>query len=427
MPGSSLPVRIIAVGDELLEGRTVDSNSRRIQRALGEHAVQTELVQVVPDRQDCIVEALARTHAGELVFLCGGLGSTPDDLTREAVAIWAGVELVENSAALDWIKAKYQARGKTPRSEVDLQALVPAGMKWVPNPVGSAPGLVGRLADRWVVLLPGFPAELSGLLPLVLVELEAQSALPPARRTLVRRLAQIPELAVVDLCRPLMDDYPDYRWSWWVTDWGVDVRVSVSDEAVCESNWQQVAARLDEALGHLVFSQQGLTLPQTIQKILLATGKTLGVAESCTAGMMGANLTAAPGASGFFLGGFIVYADEAKHKLLGVPEQVLARKGAVSEEVVRAMAEGCREQLGSTYALAVSGISGPGGGTPAKPVGTTWVALATPSSTFAHCYHFPADRQRNRLLTVAAALDSLRRVLQFGDHQDPWCLTSAWS
>ncbi len=426
MSGGPARVRIIAVGDELLEGRTLDSNSRDIQRALGGHGMQVELVQVVPDRQDAVVQALERTGPGDLVFLCGGLGSTPDDLTRDAVAAWAGVDLPEDERALEMIRVRYRKRGRTMRPEVARQARVPAGMKPLANPVGSAPGLIGTLRGREVVLLPGFPAELAGLLPSVIRELDARGLLPPVRRSLSRRLAQVPELAVVDLCRPLMDDHPGLKWSWWVTEWGVDLRVAASVPGDEGSVLDEVADRLDAALGHLVFSRDGRDLPEVVQRMMKERGASCGVAESCTAGLIGGALTRNPGASDFFKGGFLVYADEAKTMLLGVKAADLASHGAVSEPVVRAMATGCRDRLGCDYALAVSGISGPGGGTKEKPVGTTWVAVATPSGIFAHCYLFPADRRRNRLLTVAAAVDSLRRVLRFGDDTDPWSMSTAW-
>ncbi len=424
--GMAAPVKIIAVGDELLEGRTLDSNSRDIQRALGGHAVQVELVQMVPDRQDAIVQALDRTTEGDLVFMCGGLGSTPDDLTREAVAVWGGVDLPEDERAMEMIRARYRRRGRAMHPVVARQARVPAGLRPVANPVGSAPGLVGRLRGRHLILLPGFPAELNGLLPLMVAELRGSGLLPAEGRVLTYRLAQITELALVDLCRPVMDSHPGLKWSWWVTDWGVDLRVAAPGGCADDAMPQEMADALEAALGHHVFSRRDQDLAAVVQKMMLARAATCGVAESCTGGLIGGALTANPGSSGFFRGGFLVYADDAKSKLLEVGEADLAGHGAVSEPVARAMAAGCRRKLGCDYALAVSGISGPGGGTEGKPVGTTWVAVATPSALFAHCYRFPADRRRNRLLTVAAALDSLRRVLQFGDDADPWSLTAAW-
>lgn len=420
-------MRIIAVGDELLEGRTSDTNSGRIQRALGGHAVQTAGIQVVPDTEQAICQALDRTDPGDLVFLSGGLGSTPDDLTRDLVARWAGVPLLEDPEVRRRLEERWLRRGVKVRPGVARQCQVPQGMQALENPVGSAPGLVGRLAGRTLVLLPGVPPELEGLLPLVVDWLETHELLPAARPTLLWRTAQIAELTLVKILQPVQDRYPGLIWSWWLTDWGVDVRLAAATQAgPSDPNLDQAGKMVDEILGHLVYSRKMATLPETIQEMMINRHSTLAVAESCTAGLLGARFTDAAGSSGFFRGGILAYADEIKHQLLDVPMEDLRAHGAVSEQVVRAMAAGCRRKLGVDYALAVSGISGPAGGTESKPVGTTWVGLATPEGVYAGVYRFPGDRPRNRLLTTAAAADTLRRVLQFGAGEPPWYTTDTW-
>jgi len=418
---SETVVRIIAVGDELLEGRTADTNSRRVQRALGAHTVQVAGIEVVPDTFDAISAALDRTAPGNLVFMTGGLGSTPDDLTRDAVALWGELVLTEDATVREALEERWRQRGMKSSPGVMRQCQVPEGMTPLTNPVGSAPGLVGLVRKRIVVLLPGVPAEMAGLLPLAVAWLDGKGYLPPARKTLLWRTSQTPELAIVRRCRNLVDAFPQLVWSWWLTDWGVDVRVagSGSDDQVAV-DLEEVDSRLSEELGQMVYNREMVTLPASIQDLMLASGTTLAVAESCTAGMIGARLTDEPGSSGFFRGGILAYADAIKHNLLSVPETVLQEHGAVSAETVRHMAEGCRRALNTDYGLAVSGISGPGGGTQEKPVGTTWIALATPSGVFAGQYRFPAGRERNRLLTVAAALDSLRRNLEQGADVTPW-------
>lgn len=426
MTGETLkPVKIIAIGDELLEGRTVDSNSQRIQRALGGHGLQVALVQVVPDTATDVTAALDRTAAGDIVFISGGLGSTPDDMTREAVAGWAGVALVEDAEVRRKLTERWRKRGRRVGVGITKQSQLPAGMTALPNPVGSAPGLVGELRQRRVIMLPGVPAELAGLLPLALAWLAGQEALPEPRPHLVWRTAQIAELALERLCRPVQDRYPGLRWSWWLCDWGVDLRVSAPTEAA-GPELAAAGMELDQVLGPLVYGRGELSLPEVVQEKMLAAGVTLSVAESCTAGLLGGALTAAAGSSGFFCGGMLVYADQVKHELLGVPLDVLQTHGAVSEETVRAMATGCRQRVGTDYAVAVSGISGPGGGTKDKPVGTTWIAVATPERVHAGCYRFPADRWRNRMLTVASALDAVRRVLEFGEAVSPWQSGNVW-
>ncbi len=419
-------VRIIAVGDELLEGRTADTNSRRIQQALGSHSVQVSLIQVVPDRQKDISRALDRTEAGDLVFVTGGLGSTPDDMTRDVVAGWAQVELVEDSLVKRQLRERWEKRGiKSSRGAV-RQSLVPRGMIPLTNPVGSAPGLVGRLRDRMLVLLPGVPQELQGLLIPAVRWLEENEALPMPRRTLLWRTAQASELSLVKSCSGILEKFPALDWSWWLTDWGVDVRLVPGIGKAPGDDLASAGKMVDEILGRLVYSRRMETLPQVVQRLMLDRSLTLGVAESCTAGLIGGSLTEQPGSSGFFRGGILAYADRVKTAQLGVPAELLVDSGAVSEETVVAMADGCRKRIGTDYAVAVSGISGPDGGSPDKPVGTTWIAVATPETVYARRYRFPADRHRNRLLTVAAAVDSLRRILELGDEQPPWQPSDSW-
>ncbi len=421
----AIPVKIIAIGDELLEGRTIDSNSQQVQRALGGHGVQVSLIQVVPDTDDDVSAALERTAPGDLVFISGGLGSTPDDMTRDVVARWGGVALQDDPVVRQQLEARWRKRGLKTGVGVEKQCHVPAGMTALANPVGSAPGLVGILRGRHIVMLPGVPHELVGLLPSAVSWLAAAGILPPEKPHRVWRTAQISELALVKRCESIGQKFPQLRWSWWLTDWGVDVRLG------CESGSDEQAlveaqSEVDAALGYLVYARNEATLPAVVQKQMLAAGQTLGVAESCTAGLLGGALTDGSGSSGFFRGGFLTYADEVKHEQLNVPREILRVHGAVSEETVSLMATGCREKLGTDYALAVSGISGPGGGTADKPVGTTWIAVATADQVFAGRYRFPADRYRNRLLTIAAATDTLRRILEFGDGQRPWFADDTW-
>ena len=219
-------VQIIAIGDELLEGRTADTNSRRIQQALGAHAVQVSLIQVVPDREEAIALALDRTGAGDLVFVTGGLGSTPDDMTRDVVARWAGVELAEDPEVKLLLQERWKKRGIRTSPGSIRQSQVPRGMTPLPNPVGSAPGLAGELSGRILVMFPGVPQELQGLLPAAVKWLDENGHLPQPRRTLLWRTAQASELSLVRTCSDIKLKYPQLEWSWWLTDWGVDVRLA---------------------------------------------------------------------------------------------------------------------------------------------------------------------------------------------------------
>jgi nicotinamide-nucleotide amidase len=406
---SGLTARIVAIGDELLEGRTSDTNSTRIQRALAPYAVAVRGIAVVPDAQDAIAEALDRTAPGDLVLVCGGLGSTADDLTREAVASWAGAPLQYREDVAAMLAEIRRRRGHPAHVEGDKQTLVPAGLEPVANPVGTAPALVGRLHDRRLVLLPGVPAELQALLPPVLEALQRQGALPPAREGRLWRTAQMAEMAVARATEPVRARYPQLRWSWWLVDWGVDVRLS--GEADQQPVVEAAAREVDAILGDVVYAREPVSLPRVIQDTLQARGQTLAVAESCTGGLLGAAITGESGSSGHYLGGVLSYADAVKSDLLMVDPGLLARVGAVSGEVAGQMARGARVRLGADWAVAVTGIAGPGGGTAAKPVGTTWIAIAGPEGVQTGHYRYGGDRERNRRLAMGGALDALRRAL----------------
>ncbi len=415
------PVRIISIGDELLEGRTSDTNSTRIQRALGRHDVTVRDIVVVPDREDAIGGALDRTEPGDIVFVTGGLGSTRDDLTREALSAWAGVPLHFREDVAAWIADRRQRRGFPRLVEGDKQALVPAGCEAVPNPVGSAPGLVGVLHGRRVAVLPGVPAEMQALLPDVLAVLTRLGALPAARETRLWRTAQVAELPVARLTEPVRAMFPHLTWSWWLVEWGVDVRIG--GEVGQESDLDAAAHELDRILGDTVYAREMIDLTRVIQDLMIHRGQTLAVAESCTGGLLGAAITAQDGSSAYCLGGVLSYANSVKQDLLMVDPADLERHGAVSRPVAEQMARGARVRTGADYALAVTGVAGPGGGTDEKPVGTTWIALAGPESVVSAMYRYTGDRERNRRLATAGALDMLRRVLTRKVAFDPERLT----
>lgn len=418
---TAAPAWVLSVGDELLCGRTVDTNAGEIQRELAARGVAVGRVSVVPDDRDAIAAALSETPAGALVLVTGGLGPTGDDLTREAVANWAGAPLEPDPDIAAAFRERCRRRGVKCSEGLLRQAMAPRGMRALANPVGTAPALVGELGGRRLALMPGVPAEMRALLPGVLDALGARpgdSAAPPSLRL---RTAQIFESVLAGICAPIRAAHPGTRWSWWLSPWGVDVQVGAASAGPQDAaEFAAAAGELRSALGTAVYAENGVGLPEVVQDLLVADGGTLAVAESCTGGMLGAAVTGVPGSSAVFLGGILSYADRIKESLLGVEPGVLAEHGAVSGECALQMASGCREALAGDYALAVTGIAGPDGGTPAKPVGTTWIALASPSGVWARAYRFPAGRERNRILTVAAALDSLRRHLQDPGRGSPW-------
>lgn len=407
--------RIISVGDELLCGRTVDTNAHDTQKRLLSRGVPVDGVNVVLDTSAAIAAALDATPEGSLVIITGGLGPTPDDLTVDAFADWSGLGLKRSPSVTMHLKTLAADRGFPYGPHMDKQTRVPDDFTAVINPAGTAPGLVGEARGRVLVLLPGVPSEVEALWPGIEADLEARSVFGPPVFSLLRRTSGLSEPALTGLTEPVRALWPDLTWSWWLTRWGVDVQASAAPGATIPEG---LAQALDEVLGTRVYAEQFVELNQVVQDLLKARGSTIAVAESCTGGLLGAALTDLPGSSAVFCGGVLAYQNEIKERLLGVPGATLAVQGAVSSETAEAMAEGARRLIGADYALAVTGIAGPDGGTDTKPVGTTWLALAGPEGVWSHCERFRSHRARNRRLTVARALDALRRHLQ--TDRDPW-------
>lgn len=421
--------RLIAVGDELLLGRTADTNSQELARALTARGLTVAGVAVTPDDRAAIAAALDAAPPGSLVIVGGGLGPTDDDLTREAVAAWGGAALETRPDLEAYLRARCAARGVPYGAGTARQAAAPSGFAWLANPVGSAPGLLGELRGRTVALLPGVPAELRGLLPALLAALEAAGRLPAPRPAVLLRTAQIGESSLAERCSGQRAAHPGLAWSWWLATWGVDVRISLPPGRDAEPDRRALAAAaagLRGELGLAVYAEDARELPEVVQRAMVERGLTLSVAESCTGGLLGGRLTEQPGASAWFRGGVIAYADEVKTAALDVPPGLLAAHGAVSGECAAAMAAGCRRRFATDYALAITGIAGPDGGSDDKPVGTTWVAIAGPGGVRTRAYRFPADRGRNRQLAATAALDTLRRQLALGDAAEPWLASDTW-
>jgi len=400
---------LVAVGDELLNGRTVDTNSGFIQRRLVACGVQVDAVQVVPDRVDRIDAALAATPAGALVILTGGLGPTRDDLTAVAVAAWAGVTMTETRSVADHLRALCAANDFPYRENMIKQGMLPDGFEALINPMGTAPAMVGEARGRTLVLLPGVPQEIRALWPLVADRLEQQGLLGASLPSVLLRTARFSEPGLARATESLRVEYPGLDWSWWLTRWGVDVQAVVSDGA--DALPAGLADRLAADLGDRVYARDFRGLNEVVQADLIGAGRTVAVAESCTGGLLGAALTEMAGSSACFVGGALTYSNEIKVAALGVSPATLATHGAVSLDTAREMAVGCRDRFGSDYALSITGIAGPDGGTPDKPVGTVCLGLAAVDGVFTGRYRLGPHRYRNRELSVAFALDALRRYV----------------
>jgi nicotinamide-nucleotide amidase len=409
---------IVAVGSELLTPFRSDTNSLAITARLDEIGVRVVLKCVVGDSIDDITRAIAAGAArAGLVIISGGLGPTSDDLTREAVAAFAGVPLREDARLVDDIAARFARRGVAMPAINRKQALVPDGGEPIANPNGSAPGLVFERPGVTIVALPGPPRELVPMLDaLVDSHLRARaSGTPLSRRVL--KISGRGESAVDEVAAPIYQPYERAAFPVETTILAAPGLVELhlqcrsADVDGARAQLAELSDKLAAALGPACYSTEGASPEEAVGAILRARGLWIAAAESCTAGLITARLTEVPGSSSYVRGGIVAYDNDIKRTLLDVPDALLKEHGAVSEPVARAMADGARARLGADVAVAVTGIAGPSGGTAEKPVGTVVIAATGLDRARVRTFRFNGDRHLVRAQSVHAALEAARRLL----------------
>ena len=411
-----MKIEVVTIGDELLLGYTIDTNAAHLARTLAAEGVEIERRTTCGDTAESIAtavrEALDRTGA---VITTGGLGPTSDDLTKPAIAALFGREMVLDEAHLAWMQERWRTRFQRPMPESNRQqAMLPAGARKLTNNHGSAPGI--WLEDdrgRWVAMLPGVPREMRGMLADTLLPLIVERAGAGGGVVLSRtlRTTGIGESHIADLVATIAGGVGDVGLAYLPNADGTDLRLTVRGvpKAEAERRLAGAAERLRTVVGDAVYGEDATDLAAVVLDLCRARKLTIGVAESCTGGLLGARLTAIAGSSDVVQGGVISYANEVKTSLLGVPASMLAEHGAVSEPVARAMAAGARARLGVNAALAVTGVAGPGGGTEEKPVGLVWIALDLQGSVEARRFMMVGDRGEIRHRSAQAAMEMLRR------------------
>jgi len=413
-------LELLTVGTELLLGHTVDTNAAELGRALAAAGVEIDRHTTVADRADAIrgavAEALARTGA---VLTTGGLGPTRDDVTKTVVAELLGRPLRLDDALLRGLEERFRRLGRWPMPDVNRsQAMIPEGATVLPNTRGTAPGLWIDGERGLVVLLPGVPREMRGLLvEEVLPRLVARQARTGGATAVVLsrsvRTTGIPESALAERLTGVEEEIAPLTLAYLPSEDGVDLRVTAwaLPREDAERRLEAAATLVRSRGGDHCYGDDGADLAAVVLDAVRARRGRLAVAESCTGGLLGARLTAVPGASDVFVGGVVAYANGVKTDLLGVPSDIVEQHGAVSEETVRAMAAGAQRVFNAYCALAVTGIAGPSGGTSEKPVGTVWLAAAAGENVRALKRIFPGDREEIRRRGAQAALDLLRRLL----------------
>lgn len=408
---------VVAVGDELLSGRTVDSNAAWLGGALGAAGVPVVRRYTVGDDATEIAEALSRALArAELVVVTGGLGPTHDDRTLDAVGAFLHRPLRVDQALVDALEDRFRRRGFASLPAANLrQARVPEGATVLPNRRGTAPGIQLDLPGQRVVLLPGVPGEMQVLMEeQVIPQLPAlfgHRLRPVHSRSLLT--TGIAESALAGLVEPVLASpgFPPVEVAFLPRTTGVEIRLSARE--IADTDAEERLLQADGMLAPLVsrWLYRGPDLVDDLAAALLERRATVATAESCTGGLLGKRLTDLPGSSRWYLGGVVAYANEAKMDLLGVDAGLLMEEGAVSGAVASAMAEGAMRRLKSSAGIGITGVAGPGGGSEEKPVGTVWIGVAVGGRSTAVLHHFPGNRDDIRERSAQAAVQQLLRML----------------
>lgn len=407
---------LLSTGDEIVTGRTVDTNAAYLADRLTAVGIEVVAVLAVGDVPDRLVwawrEGLARA---DMVVSTGGLGPTVDDRTTEALATVSGRRLIRNEEVARHIRSLFEARGRRMPENNLRQADLPEGAEVLHNPIGTAPGFRLRLetpaGPRWAVVLPGVPREMKRIFEdEVLPWLQVEKA---DRRVFLSRTFQtfgLSESALDELVAGAVDP-SEGRIAFRAAFPQIAVRVTVAGEAAeAGARLERLARRIRDRLGEFCYAEGETTMEAEVGRLLRERGETLAVAESCTGGLIGHRITEVAGSSEYFVAGVVAYQNEVKRRCLGVRSETLARCGAVSVETAVEMAEGVRQRTGATWGLATTGIAGPGGGSAEKPVGTVCIALAGPDMTRVHRYQLWGERSWIKLLTSQIALDWVRRA-----------------
>lgn len=410
---------ILSIGDELILGQIVDTNAAWLGEKLAEEGIVPEYHQAVPDNLDAIVKAvkLAVGNA-DLLIVTGGLGPTPDDLTRQAIAAAAGLKLFLHEHSLKNLKIFFKERGRVMSGNNRLQAMFPEGAVVLENPIGTAPGFSIVLGKTKIVVMPGVPKEMKLMFARHIVPIIKAKSRTKVMTMKLNAFGLGESLAAEKLGALMRRDRNPLVGTT-VSGGIVSIRIrgefDAGKKGARESalpEMRKTAEKIKRLLGNAVFSEGDVSLAEVVGKMLRSARKTIVTAESCTAGLLAAMLTELPGASEYFPGGWIVYSNKMKTENLAVPEDLIIKKGAVSEAVARKMAEGALERSKADYALALTGIAGPGGGSPQKKVGTVWIALARKTSgkndVYAGKFLFPGDRFMVRERAAKTALNILR-------------------
>lgn len=410
---------IITIGDEILIGQIIDTNSAWIARQLNEAGIRVKQISSVSDDRQHILTALAEAKGrADIILITGGLGPTKDDITKKTLAEYFGVGLIENKATLENVERIFLRLRGTLANMLETnrqQALVPENCEVLLNQNGTAPGMWFNVEGKIYVSMPGVPFEMMYLVEEeVMPKLKATLKLPVIVHKTILTAGE-GESYLANKISDIEDNLPPYIKLAYLPKLGqVRLRLSAygEDEQTLKQQVDEFAERISERVGAGVVAQEDIPLEKVVLNLMAEKGLKLSVAESCTGGYLSHLFTQHPGSSVVFLGGGVTYSNELKESLLGVKRETIEQYGAVSEQTVKEMAEGALTNFKSDYSIAITGIAGPDGGTPEKPVGTVWVGVAKNGKTLAKKFTFGSKRIQNIERSAAGALFMLITLLR---------------
>lgn len=406
---------IITIGDELLIGQVIDTNSAWMATEFNKVGIDVVQITSISDREEHLVEALDdAAKRADIVIMTGGLGPTKDDRTKKVLANYFDSPLVLHEPTLVHVTTFFEKRGLPVNQLNKDQALVPDCCRVLPNPVGTAPGMWFKKGNVIYASLPGVPFEMKRLIKeQVIPRLIQKNALESIYHKTVLTTG-IPESILAEKLEPWEDNLPEnVKLAYLPSPLMVRLRLSVKggeqwkNQELIDGEIEKLKAYIPDA----IFGYDNETMAGNIGRMLVKAGKTLATAESCTGGNVARLITSMPGSSEWFQGSVVAYSNEIKNKILRVSSKDLEKFGAVSESVVEQMAQNICQLFDTDYAIAISGIAGPDGGTDEKPVGTTWIAVAGPKGVKAQLFCFAHDRERNVMRASQKALDMLRLMI----------------
>jgi len=407
---------IITIGDEILFGQTLDTNSHWMSQELSISGIRVIRKTTIGDKKEVILKSLKEAESrADIILITGGLGPTSDDLTKPCLVEYFKTKLVPHEETLNNIKELFEKAGREMTTQNIKQAELPASCTVIPNKLGTAAGMWFEKDEKVFISMPGVPYEMKGMMQLhILPKLQSQFVEYQIFHKMIRTVG-IPESKLADLILDWESDLPEsIKLAYLPTLGTVKLRLTSTgnDLDKLKKETDKEVKKLLPIISKYVYGFDDEELEEAIGRLLLNSNKTLAIAESCTGGYLSHKITSVPGSSQWFNGSMITYNNQVKSNNLGVNESTIVKHGAVSEEVVLEMAENVRKRLNSDIGVSVSGIAGPSGGTPDKPVGTVWIGYSDDQKTVAKKVQFTKDRQLNIQFSATAALNMIRLNLE---------------